>query len=133
MGLKRVASGGLAMAAFAVGLASPALGATSNASVAGGDEWPMFMGGFTHAGASQAVGPSSTAMKWTLQYGTGYSDEGMSPVVGSHGTIYLLQQHRRAHSVLLRAISPTTHKTLWSWSGAGKTGSPHVSVGDHGA
>lgn len=117
----RVVAVGMAMAVLAVVLASPAVGATSNSGSAGGDEWPMFMGGFTHAGASQAVGPSSPAMKWALHFGTGYSDEGMSPVVGSDGTIYLLQQHRHAHSVVLRAISPTTHKTLWSWSGAGKT------------
>ncbi len=121
MGRMRVAAAGLVMASLAVVLASPAVGATSNGGSSGGDEWPMFMGGFRHAGASQGVGPSSPAMSWTLQYGTRYSDEGMSPVVGSNGTIYLLQQHRGAHSVRLRAISPTTHKTLWSWSGAGKT------------
>ena len=117
MGRMRVASIGMAMAALTLGLTSPALGATSNGSLAGGEEWPMFMGGFTHAGASEAVGPSSTAISWTLKNRTGYFDRGMSPVVGSDGTIYLLQKELRVDSVLLKAISPTTHKTLWSWSG----------------
>ncbi len=87
----RAATVGLAMAALAVGLASPALGAPSNGGSAGGNEWPMFMGGFTHAGASQAVGPSSKAVRWTLKFTSSYVDRGMSPVVGSDGTIYQVQ------------------------------------------
>ena len=58
----------VAMAALAVGVSSLAVGATSNASLAGGDEWPMFMGGFTHAGTSRAVGPSSTARRVEPHY-----------------------------------------------------------------
>ena len=82
----------------------------------------MFMGGFTHAGASQAVGPSSPAASWRLEPDSSYADRGMSPVVGSNGTIYLLQKKAggTVDSARLSAISPTTHKTLWSWSGAGK-------------
>ncbi len=118
MGRMRGASVGLVMAALAVVLASPAVGATSNTSLAGGDEWPMFGGGFTHAGASQAVGPSSPATSWKVTPQPTGGDEGTSPVVGSDGTIYLLQVSGK-YSFRLFAISPSTHKVLWSGSGAG--------------
>ncbi len=128
MGRMRVAAVGLAMAVVAVGLSSPVLGATSNSSLAGGEEWPMLGGGFTHAGASQAVGPSSPATGWELNPNRtepqGYVDWGNSPVVGSKGTIYLVQSpatppFTRTHVV---AISPSTHKTLWTWSLSGVRG-----------
>ncbi len=109
---------GLAMTALAVSLVSSPVGATANTSLAGGDEWPMYGGGFTHAGTSQAVGPSSPATSWKVTPKPTSSDEGTSPVVGSDGTIYLLQQSGK-YSFRLSAISPSTHKVLWSGSGAG--------------
>jgi outer membrane protein assembly factor BamB len=120
MGRIRATALTIVTAALSLGLASPAVAAASNASVAGGNEWPQFMGSFTHAAASQAVGPSSPANSWTLPPKRGYYDEANSPVVGSDGTVYVVQK-KAAHraSALLRAISPTTHKALWSWSGAG--------------
>jgi outer membrane protein assembly factor BamB len=128
MGRMRAAAVGMAMAVVAVGLSSPGVGASSNASLAGGDEWPMIGGSFTHAGASQAVGPSSPAASWELNpkrtEPRGYVDWGNSPVVGSKGTIYLVQSpatppFTRTHVV---AISPSTHKTLWTWSLSGVRG-----------
>ncbi len=107
----------IAVTAFAiVGTTSAAVGATSYG-LAGGREWPMFHGGFTHAGASRAVGPSSAAHSWILTPAGPYADHGISPVVGPNGTLYLLQNYERNSRLV--AISPTTHKTLWSWySGA---------------
>jgi outer membrane protein assembly factor BamB len=120
LGRMRVASVGLVIAALAVVLASPAVGATSKSTLAGGDEWPMFGGSFTHAGASQAVGPSSPATSWSLKASSSYSDFGISPAIGSDGTIYQLQgQTKNDLHWRLRAISPTTHKTLWSSTGQG--------------
>src|SRR5580704_2522571 len=109
MGGMRRAAVATAMAALAVVLASPAVGATSNGGSAGGDEWPMFMGGFTHEGASQAVGPSSRAVSWSLGPNRSYADRGMSPAVGRNGTIYLLQHDGAPNraSARLSAISPT--------------------------
>jgi outer membrane protein assembly factor BamB len=115
---------GLAMAALAVSLTSTAaVGAPSNGSATEGTEWPMFHGGFTHAGASQAVGPSSKSIRWTLKFTSAYVDRGMSPVVGSDGTIYQVQAYTKGYApdvARLRAISPTTHKNLWTWSGKGR-------------
>jgi outer membrane protein assembly factor BamB len=128
MGQMRAAP--VAMAALAVGVASLAVGAPSNASVARGDEWPMFMGGFTHAGTSRAVGPSSPADMWSRTRGRSYiSDFGIPPVVGSDGTIYLLQDLMpHTHKMRLQAISPITHRVLWSWTGTGSalTSAPAV-------
>ncbi len=124
MGRTRSAGIGTAMAACLLfGVTSPAVSATSNGGSAGGDEWPMYHGGFTHAGASSAVGPSSTAASWTVSGHGRYADNGTSPVVGRDGTIYLLQESQEktpGHATRLLAISPTTHETLWGWTGGGK-------------
>jgi outer membrane protein assembly factor BamB len=119
---------GLVMAVSGLGLAWPPVGATSpNGATGAGDEWPMYGGGFTHAGTSQAVGPSSPATHWSLSPKPIGWDEGTSPVVGSDGTIYLLQESG-TYSFRLSAISPSTHKVLWSGSGAGdpNAGTPAV-------
>lgn len=45
-----------ATSSFAAGLTtSPSIAATSNGVVAGRHGWPVFHGGFTHAGESRAV------------------------------------------------------------------------------
>ncbi len=77
----------------------------------------MYHGGFTHAGASKADGPTSTAHAWTFTHLGPHSEDGISPVVGPGGIIYLLEG-TGGHTPFsrLRAISPTTHKTLWSFS-----------------
>jgi outer membrane protein assembly factor BamB len=113
----RSAAVGTAVAALLiVSVTSAAVGATSDG-LAGGREWPMFHGGFTHSGASRAVGPTSAAHSWTFTPGGPYVDDGISPVVGPNGTVYLLQGYRRDSRLV--AMSPTTHKTLWTWySGA---------------
>ena len=54
MGRMRVASIGMAMAALTLGLTSPALGATSNGSLAGGEEWPMFIGRIHSCGCQRS-------------------------------------------------------------------------------
>jgi outer membrane protein assembly factor BamB len=110
---------GLVLAAVGFGLTSPVAGASSpNIATAGGGEWPMYGGGFTHAGASQAVGPSSPSTSWKVTPQPLSYDEGTSPIVGSDGTIYLLQESGK-YAFRLSAISPSTHKVLWSGSGAG--------------
>src|SRR5208283_5019144 len=49
-----------------------------------------------------------------------YEDYEISPVVGTDGTIYLYQGHEAPDGhVRLKAISATTHTTLWTWSGVG--------------
>lgn len=76
----------------------------------------MFQGGFTHAGASLADGPTSSTVSWTFSSDVLYEDNGLSPVVGGDGTIYLYQGHTGPDGhVRVMAISPTTHTTLWSW------------------
>jgi outer membrane protein assembly factor BamB len=83
----------------------------------------MFHGGFTHAGESQAVGPGSKSVRWTLKFTSSYVDRGMEPVVGNDGTIYQMQAKTSGpapDTARLRAISLTTHTTLWTWSGAGR-------------
>jgi outer membrane protein assembly factor BamB len=83
----------------------------------------MYHGGFTHAGASRAVGPSSASDSWVFTPGGPYRDYGISPVVGRDGTVYLLQGKSNAdRASRLEAVSPTTHKTLWSWSSNGGYG-----------
>jgi outer membrane protein assembly factor BamB len=116
-GRVRFAAIGTVVAALViVGVTSAAVGATSHG-LAGGREWPMLHGGFTHAGASRAAGPSSGAHSWTFTPGGPYLDDGISPAVGPNGTVYLLQGYERNSRLI--AISPTTHKILWSWySGA---------------
>jgi outer membrane protein assembly factor BamB len=127
----RVAAVGMTMAVVSVVLSSSAVGAASKGGLASGEEWPMFMGGFTHAGQSQAVGPSSPDFSWALNpnrtgHPAGFYDYGNSPVVGSHGTIYLVQTPGDPPFARTRveAISPSTHKTLWTWlvSGYGLAG-----------
>ena len=120
MGRTRSVSVGAAMAACVLFcVTSPAVSAPLNGGLAGGNEWPMYHGGFTHAGASQAVGPSSPAASWTLSGRGLYADNGTSPVVGLDGTVYLLQKSTDSHTTRLEAISPTTHKALWWWTTKG--------------
>ncbi len=120
MGRTRSVGVGAAMAACVLFcVTSPAVSAPLNGDLAGGNEWPMYHGGFTHAGASQAVGPSSPAASWTLSGRGLYADNGTSPVVGLDGTVYLLQKSTGSHTTRLEAISPTTHKALWWWTTKG--------------
>jgi large repetitive protein len=114
----RSAAIGTSVAVFlTIGVTSPATGANLEGGLAGGYEWPMYHGGFTHAGANRAVGPSSAAHSWVFTPGGQYLDYGISPVVGLDGVVYLLQGYgEEDRNSRLEAISPITHKTLWSWT-----------------
>ena len=117
----------LAFAALTVALGAPGLAASADNTPAAGQQWPMFMGGFMHAGTSQAVGPSAPALKWALSLDPNHTDLGMSPVVGSGGTIYLIEIHTPNGSVPVArvlAVSPTTHSALWSWKADLVVGQP---------
>ena len=110
---------------------SPAVGAA----VGGGPEWPQFHDGFTHAGASPAVGPSSATVSWTLPPSGPYVDYGTSPAVGPNGTVYVLEGSGNDERSRLEAISPTTHKPLWTWTDTKQVGGAFRSTpaaGPHG-
>jgi hypothetical protein len=110
---------------------TPAVGAA----VRDRPEWPQFHDGFTHAGASPAVGPSSATVSWTLPPSGPHIDIGTSPAVGPNGTVYVLEGSRNDERSRLEAISPTTHKPLWTWTDTKQVGGAFRSTpaaGPHG-
>jgi outer membrane protein assembly factor BamB len=106
---------GVAVAWFVVGGTLAQAGASGG--LGGEHEWPMFHGGYTHTGASKADGPTSATVSWTFTSCGSCQGKDSSPVVGSDGTVYLLQTRTHPLQLIVKAISATTHLALWSWRG----------------